>query len=200
MCVKQTGKCRSKLDHHDFTGILLGYSATNQNIRYLDLTLGVVKTSHHAQFDEAWYLQHEQPPGPQLLYDLELEVDDTFLSESGPVKECLQAAPYPPPIPKGSLHLPKFNDHCECWQLHLPLRVTDTTTTLRPLTASATWISAQQTLLDVVYSLGISASDMATIYMSPDPYFNAFVEPIDLRKVDLSCHWTAGLKLFERNG
>jgi uncharacterized metal-binding protein YceD (DUF177 family) len=40
-----------------------------------------VKTSHHAQFDEAWYLQHECPPGPQLLYDLGLEVDDTFFED-----------------------------------------------------------------------------------------------------------------------
>jgi hypothetical protein len=81
VCVKRTGKRRSKLDHYDFTGIFLGYSATNQNIQYLDLMLGIVKTSHHAQFDEAWYLQHEQPPGPQPLYDLGLKVDDTFLSK-----------------------------------------------------------------------------------------------------------------------
>jgi hypothetical protein len=36
--------------------------------------------------------------------------------------------------------------------------------------------------------------------MSPNPYFDAFVEPIDLQKVDLTLHWTAGLKLFEWNG
>ena len=41
---------------------------------------------------------------------------------------------------------------------------------------------------------------MATIYMSPDAYFDAFVKPINLWKVDLSRHWTAGLKLFEWNG
>jgi hypothetical protein len=41
---------------------------------------------------------------------------------------------------------------------------------------------------------------MATVYMSPNPYFDMFVEPIDLRKVDLTLHQTAGLKLFERNG
>jgi hypothetical protein len=200
VCVKRTGKRRSKLDCHDFTGIFLGYSATDQNIQYLDLMSGVVKSSHHAQFDEVWYLQHKQPLGPQLLYDLGLEVDDTFLSKSGPVEECLQAAPYPPPIPKGSLHLPKFNVPCECRQLHLPLRVTDATTTSHPLTASAAWISTQQILSDLVYLLGICLSDMATIYMSPDPYFNAFVEPINLRKVDFSHHWTADLKLFEWNG
>jgi hypothetical protein len=41
---------------------------------------------------------------------------------------------------------------------------------------------------------------MATVYMSPGPYFNAFVKPINLHKVDLSRHWTAGLNLFEWKG
>jgi hypothetical protein len=40
---------------------------------------------------------------------------------------------------------------------------------------------------------------MATVYMLPDPYFDAFVKLIHLRKVDLSCHRAAGLKLFKRN-
>jgi hypothetical protein len=83
VCVKRTGSRCGKLDRNDFTSIFLGYSSTDQNIHFLDLTSGVVKTSHHAQFDEAWYLQHECPPGPQLLYDLGLEVDDTFYSEVG---------------------------------------------------------------------------------------------------------------------
>jgi hypothetical protein len=37
--------------------IFLGYTATDQNIIYLDLDSGIVKQSHHATFDEAWYLQ-----------------------------------------------------------------------------------------------------------------------------------------------
>jgi hypothetical protein len=57
VCVKRTGHRRSKLDGHDFTGIFLGYTATYNNITYIDLDSGLVKTSHHAQFDEAWYLQ-----------------------------------------------------------------------------------------------------------------------------------------------
>jgi hypothetical protein len=57
VCVKQSGKRRAKLDCHDFKGIFLGYTATDQNIIYLDLDSGIVKRSHHAQFDEAWYLQ-----------------------------------------------------------------------------------------------------------------------------------------------
>ncbi len=65
-----SGSCRCKLDRHDFKGIFLGYTATDQNIIYLDLDSGVVKSSHHAQFDEAWYLQPTRPLAAQLLYDL----------------------------------------------------------------------------------------------------------------------------------
>ena len=53
VCVKQSGDQRSKLDRHDFTGIFLGYTASNHNIRYLDMESELVKTSHHAVFDEA---------------------------------------------------------------------------------------------------------------------------------------------------
>jgi hypothetical protein len=81
VCVKLTRKQCCKFDQHDVSGKFLGYLSTNQNICYLDLLSGLVKTSHHAQLDEAWYLQHEQPPGP-LLYDLGLEVDVTFLNKT----------------------------------------------------------------------------------------------------------------------
>jgi hypothetical protein len=57
VCVKISGICHGKLNHHDFKGIFLGYTATDQNIVYLDLDTGVVKRSHNAQFDEVWYLQ-----------------------------------------------------------------------------------------------------------------------------------------------
>ena len=76
VCVKRTGHRRSKLDGHDFTGIFLGYTATDNNITYIDLDSGLVKTSLHAQFDEAWYLQDSCPSAAQLLYDLGLEADD----------------------------------------------------------------------------------------------------------------------------
>ncbi len=66
VCVKQSGNRRCKLDHNDFTGIFLGYTATTQNIIYLDLTSGIVKSSHHVIFDEAWYLQPSCPPAAQL--------------------------------------------------------------------------------------------------------------------------------------
>eukprot|EP00804_Cyclotella_cryptica_P024685 CCRYP_001671-RA/>CCRYP_001671-RA protein AED:0.29 eAED:-0.05 QI:0/0/0/0.33/1/1/3/0/660 len=53
VCVKVTGKRKSKLNRHDFTGIFIGYTATDDNIRYIDVQSGVVKASHHAVFDEA---------------------------------------------------------------------------------------------------------------------------------------------------
>jgi hypothetical protein len=70
VCVKRTGDRRSKLDKHDFSGLFLGYTSTDQNIRYLDLNSGITKTCHHATFDEAWYLQDDRPPAAQLLYSL----------------------------------------------------------------------------------------------------------------------------------
>ena len=38
------------------------------------------------------------------------------------------------------------------------------------------------------------------IYMSPDPYFDAFEEVLDLRHANLNTHTTAGLELTESNG
>ena len=57
VCMKRTGDQRSKLDKHDFTGLFLGYTSTNQNIQYIDLDSSTTKTCHHATFDKAWYLQ-----------------------------------------------------------------------------------------------------------------------------------------------
>jgi hypothetical protein len=53
VCVRRTGTQRVKLDRHNFRGIFLGYMATNQNIIYMDIDSGWIKTSHHAFFDEA---------------------------------------------------------------------------------------------------------------------------------------------------
>jgi hypothetical protein len=77
VCVKKTGKRRSKLDKHAFTGIFLGYTATDENIRYIEVDTRIVKTSHHAIFDEAWYLQPRRPPFAQMLFDIGLEPYDS---------------------------------------------------------------------------------------------------------------------------
>jgi hypothetical protein len=74
VCVKPTGHWHSKLDRHDFTGIFIGYLALDHNITYIDLDSGLVKSSHLAQFDKAWYLQESQLPTAQLLYNLDIEI------------------------------------------------------------------------------------------------------------------------------
>ena len=46
----------------------------------------------------------------------------------------------------------------------------------------------------------ITRRDMATIYMSPDPYFEAFEEQLNLQHGTLTKHATAGLELYESSG
>jgi hypothetical protein len=65
--------------------------------------------------------------------------------------------------------------------------------------ATAAQFFPPKTPSNIVYSLGINSNNMTTIYMSPDPYFDTFVEPIKLRKVDLIQHCMAGLKFFQQN-
>jgi len=48
---------------------------------------------------------------------------------------------------------------------------------------------------DIVAEYLIGTHDMAMVYMSPDPYYEAFEEVIDLHKFDLKLHRTAGLCL-----
>ncbi len=55
-------------------------------------------------------------------------------------------------------------------------------------------------LLEGVLEFMISKHNMATVYMSPDPYFEAFEECIDLRRFNLAMHRTAGLCLAAYNG
>jgi hypothetical protein len=99
VCVKCTGNRRGKLDCHKFTGVFLGYAATDQNIIYLDLDSGIVKISLHAQFDETWYLQPSGLPVAQLLYDLGLENDEVEDIATDSISPGL-LVPWQPILPK----------------------------------------------------------------------------------------------------
>ncbi len=87
VCVEQSGIWQNKLDKHNFKGIFLGYLATDHNFVYLNLDSSIIKRSHHAQFDDAWYLQPSQPLAAQLLYDLGVEPDTAVYSETGLVAD-----------------------------------------------------------------------------------------------------------------
>jgi hypothetical protein len=52
---------------------------------------------------------------------------------------------------------------------------------------------------NIVSQYLIGASNMAMIYVSPDPYGTAFEEELDIRKFDLQRHATAGLCFFEKD-
>ncbi len=239
--MQRTGACQAKLDQHDFTGIFLGYSASDQNILYLDLESGLVKLSHHARFDEAWYLQSHCPPAAQLLYNLGIETedsdpppDDASTSETVPTA-FTDNVPWPrTPNLKGDKAT--WTVRSLCRMIPLPLREV---TLPRPTTAAAASLHSPSleppaaslflqpeyldgpklcnssspppscsviartkfgSASDIVTEIMLSKKDMATIYMSPDPYFEAFKEVIDLRKFNLTKHCTAGLCLAHSDG
>jgi hypothetical protein len=84
------------MDYHHFDGIFIGYTAIDQNIRYIDINSGLVKHSHNAVFNEAWYLQPSRPPVAQLLYDLGLQQDDEPVA-STPLPDSPHSTTPPPP-------------------------------------------------------------------------------------------------------
>ncbi len=60
--------------------------------------------------------------------------------------------------------------------------------------------SSGSTASDIVTEFLIGSHDMATIYMSPDPYGRTFEKEIDLWKWDLTKHCTAGMRFLEKGG
>lgn len=203
VCVRQPGERRCKLDRHDYSGIFLGYTATDKNIIYLDTTSGIVKTSHHAVFDESWYHQPKRPPAAQLLYDIGLESvqdpipaspDDTSIPEPVPA--------YPPiaPTTKGK----QWNAPTNSLTAPLPLpslhsNIISASAAVLKKPQPLTKLTGKQLAAELVTNYLIGNNDTATIYMSPCPYHQAFEEELDLRKFDFSKHPTAGLQLFEKD-
>jgi hypothetical protein len=201
VCIKQTGDQRSKLGKHDFTGLFLGYTSTYQNICYLDLDSGNTKTCHHATFDKAWYLQDARPPAAELLYQLGLEDDSSFTTcpPNGPF-----AIAHSPPLADPTLaypdtaltrmhHLPvrlSPEPHCSEAAIHSITRSPHLGTSIAPL--------ANDTTTLLLY--GVSAANVAQIYMSLTPYNDAFEEELDLCKFDFTHHHAAGMSFLPQDG
>jgi hypothetical protein len=177
VCVKRSGDRSGKLDRNDYTGIFLGFTATDHNIRYLDMDSGVVKRSHHAEFDEAWYLQPTRPPAAQLLYNLGLELDPEDDADEIPTTP---AAPWPP-LAACAPTCGKFDVPPSC--IYTPLPLWETSPTQHPMIAAAARLLAPQeshhapgfiaktkvhstSPSDIVTEYLIGKHDMATIYMS----------------------------------
>jgi hypothetical protein len=187
--------------------------ATDQNIVYLDLDSGVVKASHHAQFDEAWYLQPSCPPAAKLLYDLGILPEGDTPAESVAESEVVTSDFQTPGsiervlIPWPSItSVDKVNSKWiapdQSNLLHLLLR-TLTHDLPCPIMAKAACtkpLSRRNIAAELVKNFNIGAHDMAMVYLSPDPYHEVFKQTLDLCKFDFSHHPTAGLSLFEQDG
>jgi hypothetical protein len=205
VCIKRSGDRSGKLDCNDFTSIFLIFTATNHNIHYLDLESGVVRRSHHTQFDEAWYLQPSCLPAAQLLYDLGLEVDPGVDPDDS---TTISPVLWWPPLPTCNPPSGKFLVPLSC--VLTPLSLREMFAAHRPMTAAAAQTHANDAVFhdattaarvcstspsNIVTEYLIGTHNMTTVYMSPDPYFKAFEEIINLHKFDLAKHRTTGLCL-----
>ena len=192
VCVKRRGDRHAKLDCHDFTGIFLGLTATDNNVRYIDINTCVVKTSHHAVFDEAWYLQLSRPPASQLLYDLGL----TSKEDLNPfqVPNVIPQA-YSPPSPTS--HPASITIPVNAIQLPLPFRLTaeppSVAAGLANLTKKQRWARVQDpyahTALEgeskdaiAVDKYFITKRDIIQVYFSPHAYHAGFDIELNLNK------------------
>ena len=70
---------------------VIGYSATEHSIHYIDLDPGITKVSQHAIFDKSWYTTTMRcTPSSQFLYNLGLQQetqplnDDILVRVGGP--------------------------------------------------------------------------------------------------------------------
>ena len=179
------------MDRHDFTGIFVGYTATDDNIKYIDVDSGLVKSNHHAVFDEAWYLQPTRPPIAQLLYDMGMETEDQF--QQAPPSKPRQQAPWPPmPTTTQPIKIPE-----KAKLQHIPLRMT-AQPQRRTENARAAHLMINRT--NIIEDMQLDKEDVfAQIYLSPSPYFEAFEEEFDLRKWNLNDHHTAGMVLIQKD-
>jgi hypothetical protein len=180
VCVKRSGDRRAKLDRHDFQGIFLGFTATDQNIVYLDLDTEIVKQSHHATFDEAWYLQPSRPPAAQLLYDLGLEAEMIPISSTGPAQDDTVGthsvstpplAPWPPSCPVSTTCKWEVLPHPR--MLPLPLCETALPCPIAIAAAAARVRVPNPIASEIATEYDITRSDLAMVYMSPDLFFGA---------------------------
>ena len=210
VCVKRTGFRRAKLDRHDFQGIFIGYTATDSNIRYIDIHSGLVKSCHHAVFDECWYHQAWRPPAAQLLYDLgtaasiakpgppPLPITPTPPSASvddEPIVPVLDATPTPiPPIRLPPPHtIPMDDDSSTSSTTSSVIDVGPT----RALTVNLPPLNPDASAVD---HYGITARDLDQVYFSPHHFGHAFEECFAYMGSPTSVHPTAGMELRELDG
>jgi len=139
-------------------------------------------------------------PGGTTLDDLGLESDsDTVPPDVSIITPSRAPWPPSPPYPIGSADTWK----CPPRSLHapLPLRISGTPISFgaRAARVESPTTSKKDLAAEIVRDYLIGHEDMAMIYLSPDPFYGAFKEKLDLRKFDLAVHGTAGLNFLQKN-
>jgi hypothetical protein len=199
VCVECSGNRPSKLDKNNFSGIFLGYTSTYQNIRYLDINSGIIKTSHHDTFDEAWYLQDSHPPAAQLLHTLGLEDETT--STTCPPPHPVDIAEYPSILPTTA----QFPPTVSACMTHLPLCLSPEPPQTLPTvnTAKRTKFIDQlcnspRNDANISQLYGIDSNNVAQVFMSPSPYNKALEEELNLRHYAFTQHQAADMSLIQQ--
>ncbi|KAL7529031.1 hypothetical protein ACHAXR_002756, partial [Thalassiosira sp. AJA248-18] len=114
------------------------------------------------------------PPAAQFLYDLGL------VNETSPDQQLIQRDP---------ALKDKFDAFADCTPSSLPIHLLPRQSTFA---ASAAKLS-QGTPHSILEEFEIDKDVMANIYLSPDPYHNAFPETLDLRRFDSTRTPNAGM-------
>jgi hypothetical protein len=130
-----------------------------------------------------------------------LATPDTVLATITPA--VFNSPPYPPapkPFLLGPKDLASPKTPPSCLIFPLPLRETALP---RHRTAAAAQVSAtprSTSSSDIVTEFLIGHREIASIYLSPDPFYKSFEEEVDLRRFDLTKHRMAGLCLAHYDG
>jgi hypothetical protein len=201
ICVKRTGHRRAKLDKHSFTGIFIGYAATDANVRYIDMESGLVKTSHHAVFDECWFHQPWRPPAADLLYSLGIQLMGSYpdnpasppaLADDASVQPMNTAPDTPSRTVTPSTTLPPPNI--------IPMDDDDSSTDSFPdiLDNQVNNITTNRDAVRVDH-YGVSRRDVAQVYFLPHCFGYAFEETFTYSGSATLIHPTAGLVLELRD-
>jgi hypothetical protein len=163
---RKPGKRPSKADRHAAHGVLLGYGATTNRVRYFDQTTNRENLSIHHTFDEAHYGKTRRPPGPQILIDMGYEQQPVLpaITTSPPLSQYLLCSRQNTVTP----FLCKL----------LPLPMNDFT-------------SAPFAVIATIAMSDIDRNNSATVTFSTDPFGPSFSETILVSGI----HPTLGLDL-----
>jgi hypothetical protein len=170
----------------------------------MDIDSGQVKSSHHAFFDEAWYMQQSRPPAAQLLFDCGI----VALEDLTPPPSRVDPQPEVYPMINFTCG-PMMTDLQPAIQTPLPLCLSNTTPSRMSLGGdgslpttdlhAGTFLASYGANGNAVRDFRITTRDLAQVYISPHAYNDGFPIELDLWHSCYHDHPTCGLKFTVEN-